>query len=125
MQREEIYKSNLSLSKYKNKLYVDPQYGLDHNSSAVNYAVISGEWDIEDIREDYIVKIIHRSTGAAVALSFNSLRDKINFVKNIYAARPVKQIGKGMELEKLANGHLKPVENKTLTDILSKIVPLF
>jgi hypothetical protein len=87
--------------------------------------VISGEWDIEDIREDYIVKIIHRSTGAAVALSFNSLRDKINFVKNIYAARPVKQIGKGMELEKLANGHLKPVENKTLTDILSKIVPLF
>ncbi len=125
MKTEEFYKSSVSLNTYKNKLYIDPQYGLDHNSSSVNYAVFSSEWDIEDVREDYTVKIIHRASGDTISLSFGTLRDKINFVKNIYAARPIKQIGNGMELEKLANGHLKPSESKSLTGLLSKIVPLF
>ncbi len=125
MKTEELYKSNVSLNTYKNKLYIDPQYGLDHNSSSVNYTVFSSGWDIEDVREDYIVKIIHRTSGDTISLSFSSLKDKINFVKNIYAARPVKQIGNGMELEKLANSHIKPSESKTLTGILNKIVPLF
>jgi hypothetical protein len=125
MKTEELYKSNVSLKTYKNKLYIDPQYGLDHNISSVNYAVFSSGWDIEDVREDYIVKIIHRTSGDTISLSFASLKDKINFVKNIYAARPIKQIGNGMELEKLANSHIKPSESKTLTGILNKIVPLF
>lgn len=125
MQEEEIYKSNVSLNRYKNKLYVDPQYGLDHHSSVVNYAVFSNEWDIEDVREEYIIKMIHRTSGDTISLSFNSLRDKINFVKNIYAAKPIKQVGSGMELEKLANSHVKPAATKSLSGILSKIVPLF
>ena len=125
MKKEEIYKSNLSLNRFNNKLYIDPQYGLDHHSSNVNYAVFSSEWDIEDLSEDHSIKFIHRSTGDSFTISFNSLRDKINFVKNIYAAKPIKQIGKGMELEKLANGHLKPSERKSFSGILNKIVPLF
>ena len=125
MQQQEMYKSNLNLNRYKNKLYVDPQYGLDHHLSAVNYAVLSGEWDVEDVREDYVVKLIHRPSGDTISLSFSSLKDKINFVKNIYAARPVKQIGGGMELEKLANNHLKPSESKSLAGFLSRIVLLF
>lgn len=123
--QEEIYKSNVSLNRYKDKLYVDPQYGLDHHSASISYAVFSGEWDIEDVREEYVVKMIHRTSGDTVSLSFNSLKDKINFTKNIYAAKPIKQVGNGMELEKLANSHLKPSTSKTLSGILSKIVPLF
>ncbi len=125
MKTEELYKSSVSLSRYKNKLYVDPQYGLDHHSSTVSYAVFSSEWDIEDVREDYTIKIIHRASGDTISLAFNTLRDKINFVKNIYAAKPIKQIGKGMELENIANSHLKPSEPRSLAGILSKIVPLF
>jgi hypothetical protein len=125
MKTEELYKSNVSLNTYKNKLYIDPQYGFDHHSSSVNYTVLSSDWDIEDVREDYIVKIIHRASGDTISLSFATLKDKINFVKNIYAARPVRQIGNGMELEKLANSHLKPSESKSLAGILNKIVPLF
>ncbi len=125
MKSEEMYKSNLSLSTYKNKLYVDPQYGLDHHSSSVNYAVFSSEWDIEDVREDYTIKIIHRTSGDTISLSFGTLKDKINFVKNIYAARPIKQVGNGMELEKIANGHLKPSESRSITGLLNKIVPVF
>ena len=125
MQDEEIYKSNVNLNRYKNKLYVDPHYGLDHNLSEVNYAVFSGEWEIEDVREEYVVRMIHRLSGDSISLSFNSLKDKISFVKNIYAARPIKQIGNGMELEKLANSHIKPAAPRSLSGILSKIVPLF
>ncbi len=125
MKSEEMYKSNLSLSTYKNKLYIDPQYGLDHHSSSVNYAVFSSEWDIEDVREDYTIKIIHRTSGDTISLSFSTLKDKINFVKNIYAARPIKQVGNGMELEKIANGHLKPSESRSITGLLNKIVPVF
>ncbi len=125
MKTEELYKSNVNLNTFKNKLYIDPQYGLDHHSSSVNYAVFSSEWDIEDVREDYTVKIIHRTSGDTISLSFSTLRDKINFVTNIYAARPIKQIGNGMELEKLANSHLKPSESKSITGLLNKIAPLF
>jgi hypothetical protein len=123
--QEEMYKSNVSLNRYKDKLYVDPQYGLDHHSSSVNYAVFSGEWDIEDVREEYVVKMIHRTSGDTVSLSFASLKDKLNFTKNIYAAKPIKQVGNGMELEKLANSNIKPAASKSLAGLLSKIVPLF
>ena len=123
--QEEIYKSNVSLNRYKDKLYIDPQYGLDHHSSSVNYAVFSGEWDIEDVREEYMVKMIHRTSGDTVSLSFTSLKDKLNFTKNIYAAKPIKQVGNGMELEKSANGHIKPPVSRSLSGLLSKIVPLF
>lgn len=125
MDSVEKYKSNISLRGFKNKLYIDPQYGLDHHLAATNYAVFSNEWDIEDVSEDHILKIIHKSSGDTISISFNSLKDKINFVKNIYAAKPVKQVGKGMDIEALANGHLKPAERKSLSGILNKIVPLF
>ncbi len=125
MQDEKLYKSNVNLNRYKNKLYVDPHYGLDHQISEVNYAVFSGDWEIEDVREEYVVKMIHKPSGDGISLSFNSLKDKINFVKNIYTARPIKQIGNGMELEKLANSHLKPAPPRSLSGILSRIVPLF
>ena len=125
MKLAENYKSNISLRGFNNKLYIDPQFGLEHHSSVVNYAVFSNEWDIEDVREDHVIKIIHRSSGDTISLSFNSLKDKINFARNIYAAKPIRQIDKGMNLENLANGHLKPVANKSLNYILNKIVPLF
>jgi hypothetical protein len=125
MKTAENYKSNISLRGFHNKLYVDPQYGLEHHSSVINYAVFSNEWDIEDVNEDYTIKIIHRSSGDTISLSFNSLRDKINFVTNIYAAKPIRQVDKGMDLEKLANNHLKPSVNNPLNNILSKITLLF
>lgn len=125
MEKAEIYKSNISLGSFKNKLYVDPYYGLEHNSSVLNYSVFSDEWDIEDVREDHIIKIIHRSSGATISLSFNTLKDKLNFAKNIYAAKPVRQLDKGMDLEKLANNHLKPSANNPFNNILNKLTFLF
>ncbi len=102
------YRSNISIKSFENKLYIDPQYGAEESRSTINYAIFSSKWDIEEIGEDNQIKIIHRESGDSITLAFNSRYDKIQFVKNIYASRPIKQIGRGMNLEQYANLHLKP-----------------
>jgi hypothetical protein len=98
----------ISINEYDHKVYEDPFYRLPLPKAAVNYAIFSSRWDLEEISEDNILKIIHRDSGDSISLSFNSLKDKIEFVKNIYASQEVKQLGKGLELEKLANRNIKP-----------------
>lgn len=100
------YKSNISIREYRYKLYVDPQYGEEQTPSLINYAILSNNWSIEDVREDNSIKIIHKQTGDSISLSFNSFKDKLAFASNIYSSGPVKQVGKGHNLENLANMHL-------------------
>lgn len=123
MQTEIIdnYKSEISLESYSNKLYIDPQYGEYQPQATVNYAVFSSKWDIEDIGEDNILKIIHRDSGDSISLSFRSFKDKVEFAKGIYANNPVKQIGQGLNLEVLANGKLKPKPETMIDDLLRKV----
>jgi len=112
------YKSDISIIEYNYKLYVDPQYGDEQNPSVINYAVMSNNWFIEDIREDHIIKIIHKQTRDSISLSFNSFKDKMAFASNIYSANPIKQIGKGHDLENLANMHIL---NSSKTDFENKV----
>jgi hypothetical protein len=116
------YKSEISLETYSNKLYIDPQYGEYQPQATINYAVFSSNWDIEDVGEDNILKIIHRESGDSISLSFKSFKDKVEFAKGIYANNPVKQIGQGMNLEVLANGKLKPKPETAINDFLKKII---
>ena len=106
----ENYKSNISIKNYANKLYVDPNYGYEEPKASITYSIFSSQWDLEEVGEDNIIRIIHRGSGDSISLAFNSLFDKIMFVKNIYSSQPIKQIGKGLNLENLANMHLKPME---------------
>jgi hypothetical protein len=105
---------NISLSEYAGKLYEDPVYGKEQARVKINYAVFSSKWDIEEIEEDNILRIIHRNSGDSISLSFSNLMDRIEFVKNIYASGHVKQIGKGMNLEQYANLNLKPRQENFL-----------
>lgn len=118
----ENYKSNISLENYSNKLYIDPQYGEYQPQATINYAVFSSNWDIEDVSEDNIIKIIHRDSGDSISLSFKSFKDKVEFAKGIYANNPVKQIGQGLNLEDFANGKLKPKPEKLINDLLKKVI---
>jgi hypothetical protein len=118
----ENYKSDISLETYSNKLYIDPQYGEYQPQATINYAVFSSNWDIEDIGEDNILKIIHRDSGDSISLSFKSFKDKVEFAKGIYANNPVKQIGQGLDLEELANGNLKPRPETAINDLLKKVI---
>ena len=98
----------ISIGEFSNKVYEDPFYKIPLAKAAVNYSIFSSKWDIEEVKEDNILRIIHRDSGDSISLSFNALKDKIEFVKNIYASQPVKQVGKGIDLEKFANRNIKP-----------------
>ena len=113
----EKYRSNISIKDYANKLYIDPKYGYEEPKSLVTYSIFSSKWDIEEEDEDNIIRIVHRESGDSISLAFNSLYDKLMFVKNIYSSQPVKQVGKGLNLENLANMHIKPKEDTILERI--------
>ena len=114
---QEKYRSDISIKDYANKLYIDPKYGYEEPKSTVTYSIFSSKWDIEEVSEDNIIRIIHRESGDSISLAFNSLYDKLMFVKNIYSSLPIKQTGKGINLEGFANMHLKPKEEKILEKI--------
>ena len=122
---EEKYKKKISISNYANKIYEDPFFSIPLAKAAVNYSVFSSKWDIEEVNEDNILKIIHRESGDSISLSFNSLKDKIEFVKNIYTSQRINQIGKGIDLEKLANSNLKPQTDLNLNTVIKKVINNF
>ena len=112
---------NISLNKYAGKLYIDPVYGIEQPHMKINYAIFSSQWDIEEIEEDNILRIIHRDSGDSISLSFSNIMDRIEFVKNIYSSGPVKQVGKGMNLEQFANLNIKPREENLIDKIKSRL----
>src|SRR3970040_138983 len=91
-------KSDIDLREYANKLYIDPQYGGSNENSVINYAALSGKWDIEDVREDNSLLLTHRATGDNIIFSFKSFADKVAFAKILYPDKPVRQIGVGFNL---------------------------
>lgn len=120
---EENYKTglNINLKKYAGKLYVDPVYGKDQPHMEINYAIFSSKWDIEEIEEDNILKIIHRDSGDSISLSFSNIINRFEFVKNIYANGYVRQVGRGMNLEQFANLNLKPKQDNLIDKIKSRL----
>ncbi len=115
------YSSSINISKYSGKLYVDPVYGKELPKVKIHYAIFSSKWDIEEVGEDNILRIIHHDTGDSISISFDNIMDRVEFVKNIYASKPVKQIGKGMNLEQYANLNLKPREENLFDKIKSRL----
>ncbi len=125
MSFERNIKSQISISQYANKTYIDPFYGMPLPKAAVNYSIFSSKWDIEEVNEDNILKIIHRDSGDSISLSFNTYIDKMEFVKNIYASKQVKQIGNSNKLEVLANRNIKPQRDSYISSVLRKLISNF
>jgi hypothetical protein len=119
-------RSDISIGEFANKLYIDNQYGELQPRSIINYASLTGRWDIENINEDNSIKIIHRDTGNNIVLSFNSFGDKITFIKSIYSDKPLKQVGVGFNLEMLTKSNVlnPPVNIITLIPKISFTVSL-
>ena len=118
------YKSKINISRYSGKLYVDQKYGMEQASVTINYSVFSNKWDIEEVNEDNMLRIIHRNSGDSILLAFNSLKDRINFTKSIYASKWVNQLGQGMNLEEYANMNLKPREETIVDKLFSRLQPI-
>jgi len=115
------YISTININKYSGKLYVDPVYGKELPKVKIHYAIFSSKWDIEEVPEDNILRIIHHDSGDSISISFENIMDRIEFVKNIYASKPVKQIGKGMNLEQYANLNIKPREENLIDKIKNRL----
>ncbi len=118
---ENEYCSSININKYSGKLYIDPVYGKELPRVKIHYAIFSSKWDIEEVEEDNILRLIHHDSGDSISISFDNIMDRIEFVKNIYASKPVRQIGKGMNLEQYANLNLKPREENLFDKIISRL----
>ncbi len=106
------------------KQYEDPSCDLI-NPVSVEYAVFSSEWDIEELKYDNGLKIIHRKSGDSISLGFTTLKDRVEFTKKIFASKKVKQIGGGMNLEQFANTRIKPAPMQSESVIINSIKGLF
>ena len=90
-------------------VFSDPLYSREKRS-VVNYTNFRGKWEFEnldDIDENdpdrCAVKFIPIRDSSNITIAFKSLKDRIEFMDSIYSDNEMKQIGSGINLEKIAN----------------------
>jgi hypothetical protein len=90
-------------------VFSDPLYSREKRS-VVNYTNFRGKWEFEnldDIDENdpdkCAVKFIPVRDSSNITIAFKSLKDRVEFMDSIYSDNEMKQIGSGINLEKIAN----------------------
>lgn len=90
-------------------IFSDPFYSREKRS-VVNYKTFRGKWEfenLEDIDENdhdkCAVKFIPVRDSSNITVAFKSLKDIVEFMDSIYSNNEMKQIGSGINLEKIAN----------------------
>ena len=90
-------------------IFSDPFYSREKRS-IVNYTTFRGKWEFEnldDIDENdpdkCAVKFIPVRDSSNITIAFKSLKDRVVFMDSIYSNNEMKQIGSGINLEKIAN----------------------
>ena len=90
-------------------VFNDPLHSREKRS-IVNYTIFKGKWEFENIddldetdQEKCAVKFNPVKDGSNVTVAFKSLKDRVEFMDSIYSNNEMKQLGGGIDLEKLAN----------------------
>lgn len=90
-------------------VFSDPLFSKEKRS-VVNYSIFKGKWEFEnfdDIDESDVekcaVKFNPVKDSSDFTIAFKSLKDRVEFMDSIYSSNEMKQIGGGINLEKLAN----------------------
>ena len=90
-------------------VFNDPLHSREKRS-IVNYTIFKGKWEFENIddldetdQEKCAVKFTPVKDGSNVTVAFKSLKDRVEFMDSIYSNNEMKQLGGGIDLEKLAN----------------------
>jgi len=90
-------------------VFNDPLYSREKRS-VVNYTNFRGKWEFENLDdidendpEKCAVKFTPVRDSSDITIAFKSLKDRIEFMDSIYSDREMKQIGSGINLEKIAN----------------------
>ncbi len=104
-------KPRLSVNSKGEKILVfdDPLYSKEKRS-IINYSEFTGKWDFEIIDdadssdpEKCSVKLIPKKEFSEITLTFKSMKDRVEFMSSIYSDNELKQRGRGMNLEHMAN----------------------
>ncbi len=90
-------------------VFSDPLYSREKRS-VVNYTNFRGKWEFEnldDIDENNpdlcAVKFVPVRDSSNITIAFKSSKDRVEFMDSIYSDNEMKQIGSGINLEKIAN----------------------
>ncbi len=90
-------------------VFSDPLYSREKRS-VVNYTIFRGKWEFENMddldetdHEKCAVKFTPVKDASSVTIAFKSLKDRVEFIDSIYSDSEMKQLGGGINLEKLAN----------------------
>ncbi len=107
----EDYKSKTIINDEGKEVLVfnDPLHSKE-NRSIVNYTIFRGKWEFENMddldetdHEKCAVKFTPVKDASNVTIAFKSLKDRVEFMDSIYSDSEMKQLGGGIDLEKLAN----------------------
>lgn len=114
--REDLHpKTIINESGKKILVFKDPLYSREKRS-IVNYAAFRGKWEFENLdnidetdKGKCAVKFAPVRDASYFTLAFKSLKDRIEFMDSIYSDNEMKQIGSGINLEKIANSKVLKV----------------
>jgi hypothetical protein len=108
--KEDLHPKTITDEKGKKILvFNDPLYSREKRS-VVNYTNFRGKWEFENLDdiddsepEKCAVKFTPVRDSSNITIAFKSLKDRIEFMDSIYSDNEMKQIGSGINLEKIAN----------------------
>lgn len=90
-------------------VFSDPLYSREKRS-VVNYTNFRGKWEFENLDvidendpDKCAVKFMPVRDSSNITIAFKSLKDRVEFMDSIYSDNEMKQIGSGINLEKIAN----------------------
>lgn len=109
---EEIYHKEINSEGKEILVFEDPLHSREKRSM-VNYSVFRGKWEFENIDEidgedegSCAVRFTPVKDGSNVSIAFKSLKDRLEFMDSIYSDNEMRQVGTGMDLEKIANSNV-------------------
>jgi len=113
----DFYKSDVSLTEFDNKTYVDDYYALPLVKSSVNHARLYGDWVVKTYFEDdfIILRLTDDKSGQYIELAFNSLNDQLTFIKEVYSNKNFKFDKSDIDLENIKKN--KENKNKSLSTL--------
>lgn len=100
------YKSDVSISEFKNKLYVDPIYSKELPVAVSTYCFMNGDWLVDEDLDDLgmpILKFTDNKSGQYIKICFINQANKLKFLSEMYTAKPVLQQFPGMNIEDVIN----------------------
>lgn len=117
------YKSDyLDLSQFDKKLYEDPVFSKELETSRIVYANFRGDWIVDSYSDEYdmqILKFTDNKSGQSFELAFPDAVNKMKFANELYSTEPLKQENSGLSVSSIAShNELKKKSNLSVKSVV-------